>query len=73
MMDSSHERQSVGSSASVRNGLVNQELLLQNGYLPAENRIPKGNRTEDTQLPVYQPFRFCENHNGDILCLRATS
>jgi hypothetical protein len=38
MMDSSHEWQSVGSSSGVT-GLVNQELLLQNEYLAAENRI----------------------------------
>ena len=40
MMDSSHERQSLGSSTGVCvTGLVNQELLLQNEYLAAENRI----------------------------------
>jgi putative transposase len=39
MMNSSHKGQSVGSSTAYVTGLVNQELLLQNEYLAAENRI----------------------------------
>lgn len=34
-----HARQQVGAAAGVRNGLVNQRLLVQNEYLIAENRI----------------------------------
>jgi len=39
MMDIPHARPQMGSPAGVRQGLVNEKLLLQNEYLAAENRI----------------------------------
>ena len=46
-MYSLYERQQMGTVAAYVTGLVNQQLLLQNEYLAAENRIlraqlPKG-------------------------------
>src|SRR5579863_9804555 len=39
IMDARHEGPQVAATADIRTGLVNQELLLQNEYLAAENRI----------------------------------
>src|ERR1700688_646510 len=38
-MDGRHKEQQVGATSGVRDGSVNQELLLQNEYLAAENRV----------------------------------
>ena len=53
-MNSLHEDQRVGATAGVREELVNQQLLLRNEYLEAENRIlrahlPKRLRLTDPQ------------------------
>jgi hypothetical protein len=57
MMASLNEGQQLSPSAGVRNraGQVNQELLLQNEYLTAENRILRAHLP--TQLRLTDPER----------------
>jgi hypothetical protein len=50
MMDGLDEANQLGTSAGLCNGLVNQELLLQNEYLAAENQ------TLRAHLPVRFPL-----------------
>src|SRR3954462_13922760 len=55
MMDRSHGEQQLGASAGLCNWLVNQQLLLQNEYLAAENRILRAHLP--TRLRLSDPQR----------------